>query len=170
MKRLSLFNAAGRQIFKLKVANNEIFASLLALPLLLFSCQPKIDYPAAESYIRQCENDWAEAAVTGDTTVLNRILADDFLGVDPDGSQYTKQDMITAVTAGPRGYVSNRLNEVKLRFFGNTAVAQGSETWTRVRLQTGDTIRGRFVWTDTWWLRDGKWQIVAAEDLIAPVE
>jgi hypothetical protein len=25
-----------------------------------------------------------------------------------------------------------------------------------------------FVWTDTWLLRNGHWQIVAAEDLIAP--
>jgi hypothetical protein len=30
--------------------------------------------------------------------------------------------------------------------------------------------RGRFVWTDTWVRRKGKWQIVAAEDLIAPEE
>jgi hypothetical protein len=28
--------------------------------------------------------------------------------------------------------------------------------------------RGRFVWTDTWLQRNGRWQIVAAEDLIAP--
>ncbi len=45
---------------------------------------------------------------------------------------------------------------------GDTAVAQGSESWVR---QTGE--RGRFVWTDTWILREGRWQIVAAEDLIA---
>ena len=45
---------------------------------------------------------------------------------------------------------------------GDTAVAQGSESWVR---QTGE--RGRFVWTDTWILREGRWQIVAAGDLIA---
>jgi hypothetical protein len=32
--------------------------------------------------------------------------------------------------------------------------------------RTGE--RGRFVWTDTWIRRNGRWQIVAAEDLIAP--
>jgi len=134
--------------------------------LFCLSCEQKTDYEKAESYIRQCENDWAASTVTGDTAVLNRILADDFLGVDPDGSQYTKQDMINAVTSGPRGFVSNHLNEVKLRFYGTTAVAQGSETWTRVKGEAGDTVRGRFVWTDTWVMRNGKWQIVAAEDLI----
>jgi hypothetical protein len=32
----------------------------------------------------------------------------------------------------------------------------------------GATQRTRFVWTDTWIRRNGKWQIVAAEDLIVP--
>ena len=44
----------------------------------------------------------------------------------------------------------------------DTAVAQGSETWEN---RTGDPKRGTYVWTDTWILRNGKWQIVAAEDV-----
>ncbi|MGE5212905.1 MAG: hypothetical protein ACM3NN_04335 [Nitrospirota bacterium] len=54
---------------------------------------------------------------------------------------------------------------MKVRFYGNTAIAQGSESWEK---RSGE--RGRFVWTDTWLLRNGHWQIVAAEDLIAPEE
>jgi hypothetical protein len=54
---------------------------------------------------------------------------------------------------------------VKVRFFGDTAVAQGSESWER---RTGKPRLGRFVWTDTWVRRNGHWQIVAAEDLIIP--
>jgi len=34
--------------------------------------------------------------------------------------------------------------------------------------RAGAPPRGRFVWTDTWIRRNGKWQIVAAEELIAP--
>jgi hypothetical protein len=37
-----------------------------------------------------------------------------------------------------------------------------------LRLRRAESERGRFVWTDTWIRRDGRWQIVAAEDLIAP--
>jgi len=54
---------------------------------------------------------------------------------------------------------------VKVHFFGDTAVAQGNESWVR---RTGTPLLGRFVWTDTWILRNGKWQIVASEDLITP--
>jgi hypothetical protein len=73
--------------------------------------------------------------------------------------------MVADTRESPKEFISNHLNEVKVRFFGDTAVAQGSESWAR---RTGSLLRGRFVWTDTWTRRNGKWQIVAAEDLIAP--
>jgi hypothetical protein len=71
--------------------------------------------------------------------------------------------MIDETRDAPKSFVSNRLNDVKVRFYGNMAIAQGSETWEK---RSGE--RGRFVWTDTWLQRNGHWQIVAAEDLIAP--
>jgi len=46
-------------------------------------------------------------------------------------------------------------------------MAQGDEIWVRY---SGQPLTGRFVWTDTWLFRNDKWQIVAAEDLIAPVK
>ena len=60
---------------------------------------------------------------------------------------YNKQQMVADTRNAPKYYVSNRLNDVKVRFYGDTAIAQGSETWKK---------------------RNGRWQIVAAEDLIAP--
>ena len=96
-------------------------------------------------------------------TAVERILADDFVGIDPKGKSYDKAAMISDTRKGPEKFVSNHLDDVKIRFYGNTAVAQGSETWVR---RNGE--RGRCVWTDTWILRNGRWQIVAAEDLIAP--
>ncbi|MFL6353648.1 MAG: nuclear transport factor 2 family protein [Bryobacteraceae bacterium] len=120
----------------------------------------------AERYITEGEHQWAATLVTGDTSTVQRLLADDFLGVDPDGDPYDKPKQIADTRGFPKTYVSNRLNEMKVRFFWNAAVIQGSETWER---RTGTPKRGRFVWTDTWIFRNGKWQIVAAEDLIAPV-
>jgi hypothetical protein len=101
----------------------------------------------------------------GDATVIERILADDFVGVDPDGSFYNQAKMVADTREASKYFVSNHLNEVKVRFYGDAAVAQGSESWVR---RAGAPPRGRFVWTDTWIRRNGKWQIVAAEDLIAP--
>jgi len=84
----------------------------------------------------------------------------------PKWKLYDKSTMISETKEGPKHFVSNHLEDVKIRFFGdNTAVAQGSESWVR-----RDGKRGRFVWTDTWILRNGRWQIVAAEDLVPPAK
>jgi ketosteroid isomerase-like protein len=139
-----------------------LFACLASL--VLCSCKPDEHQRAeAERYITESERQWAESVATGDTTTTERILADDFVGVDPKGKFYKKAEMIADTREAPKHFVSNHLNEVKVRFYGNTAVAQGHESWER---RGGE--RGRFVWTDTWVRRNGKWQIVAAEDLIAP--
>ena len=125
---------------------------------------PSTGQKEAEDYIRKSESEWAESVANGDAAVIERILADDFLGVDPKGKLYDKVTMISETKEGPKHFVSNHLEDVKIWFFGdNTAVAQGSESWVR---RNGE--RGRFVWTDTWILRKGRWQIVAAEDLVPP--
>jgi hypothetical protein len=113
-----------------------------------------------ENYIKQSESQWAEVDVTRDASVVERILADDFVGVAPDGSHYTKADEITSAKSPEKQYVSNHVVDVKVRFYGDTAVAQGSEAWEK-----RGGVRGRYVWTDTWIRRNSKWQIVAAEDV-----
>ena len=108
---------------------------------------------------------WAQSVVTGDTTVLARILAEDFSGVDPKGQQYSKAPMIEDTKDAPKYFKSNQINDVTVRFYGAVAVAQGSETWQR---QNGKW--GKFVWTDTWLRRNGRWQIIAAQDVSIPIE
>ena len=136
--------------------------AILAI-LCLCDCSEQKDQKETERYILESERQWAESVATGGTSAIERILADDFMGVDPKGVLYNRQQMVTDTRNAPKYYVSNRLNDVKVRFYGDTAIAQGSETWEK---HNGE--RGRFVWTDTWLWRNGRWQIVAAEDLIAP--
>ena len=148
---------------KIKFSQSMIAAVWCAI---LLGCESTPDYQKAEQYIRQSEKDWAESVATGDSMVIVRILADDFVGVDPEGNHYTKQQMVSNTRDAPKHFISNHLNDVKVRFYGSTAVAQGDETWVKRK----DSSTARFVWTDTWVLRNDKWQIVAAEDLIAPVK
>lgn len=122
-----------------------------------------------ERYIQDSESQWAEAVANGDVSVVQRILADDFIGVDAAGGTggelYDKTKAISLIREHYSEFAYNHLDHAKIRFFGNTAVAQGSESWER---RTGEPRKGRFVWTDTWLLRNGKWQIVAAEDCAVP--
>jgi ketosteroid isomerase-like protein len=151
------------------VGESRVAVSWLAATAALAANQQPCTQAGAEKYITDSEAAWAESVATGDASVVRRILAEDFAGVDSDGSVYNKQKAIAEATAGPSGFLSNHLDAVRIRFFGDTAVAQGSETWVR-KQKDGTTVRKRFVWVDAWWCRGGLWQIVSAEDLIAPAK
>jgi hypothetical protein len=140
-----------------------LFVALLVLFTPMTYVQSAGDNAKDRAYIRQSESDWAESLVTNDVSVLERVLADDFVGVEIDGSHYSKAVAIKDYRTHPSEFVSNHLAEVEIRFYGDAAVAQGSESWKKK-----DGTAGKFVWTDTWIRRGGKWQVVAAEDLVPP--
>lgn len=118
---------------------------------------------AAENYIKLSEQQWAEASMKRDAATVERIVADDFVGVDPSGAYFRKADELASVGKNEGDYVSAKSDEVTVRFYGDAAVAQGSESWQK---RSGE--RGRYVWSDTWIRRNGKWQIVAAVDVKVP--
>jgi hypothetical protein len=119
----------------------------------------------AERYIIESERQWAESVATNDGSIVERILATDFVWV-LDGEVLNKTQAVRFAKEGPGDFISNHPDYVHVRFFGaETAVAQGSETWTK----RSPTRKGRFVWTDTWVKRNGRWQIVAAEDDVIPI-
>src|SRR5262249_14973272 len=137
------------------LAKTAPFCFLIALALIcaIWAARAQQSNTAeAERYIKESESQWAESVANGDASVVERILADDFLGVDPDGNLYDKAKMVAYTREAPKEFISNHLNDVKVRFFGDTAVAQGNESWVR---RTVTPLNGRFVWTDTWLRRNG---------------
>lgn len=140
----------------------QICNALLIATLLSSSAFTQNDVQASDrAYIRQSESDWAESVASQDCGVMERILADDFVGVGVDGVHYTKAQAVNQCKTHESNFEFNHLRKVDIRFYGDMAIAQGSEGW---KLKTGKP--GEFIWTDTWLKRNGTWQIVAAEDLM----
>jgi hypothetical protein len=128
----------------------------------------KADDPTAKMMI-DAERKWAESGCTHNG-IEKTILADDYHGTAPDGTQYDKKE---AVAEDPHPKTTESecvMYEVKVHFFGdNIAVLYGSES----ALQTsadGNKHRRKLTWVDTWLKRDGKWQIVAAEDMPSEIK
>ena len=70
----------------INLASRSLVCALLgALWLSLVSCTQHYDQKEAERYIIESERQWAESVASGDSSVVERILADDFVGVDPKG-------------------------------------------------------------------------------------
>jgi Domain of unknown function (DUF4440) len=121
--------------------------------------------PSDKDQIIQLERDWVQSWVTMDAAANDRIVADDFLGTEPDGKRVTKADMMKELKDDPT-LASNRLNEddLTIRFYGETAVVNGSESWKLKK----DGKTGRYIWTDIFVKRNGRWQVVASQDLEMP--
>jgi hypothetical protein len=115
--------------------------------------------PVAKTII-DAERMWAEAGCTKES--IASILADDFQGTAPDGKHYDKAGALQ----NDKNLIERncKLDEVNVRLFGeNMALAYGSERALQKRKGGKETLRC-LVWTDTWLKRNGKWQIVAAQD------
>lgn len=120
------------------------------------------DRAADLAAITEGETTWGQAYVTGNVQAADRLLAPDFIGVDPGGHRYDKPSALRAIAATPHAS-ADRVSALSVRFYGDTAIAQANETNIGPALEKKHT---ELVFTDTWVKIDGRWQIVAAEDLV----
>ena len=152
--------SGGRLIVSLAVA--------MALPIL---AQPgktgrwaDASDPAAKAMI-EAERKWAVLECEP-SNVVREALADDFVGTSPAGPIYDKKE---ALKDEKPGKVRDcKLLSARVRFFGpEVAVLYGKETSTRAG-KDGKEFQRTLIWTDTWMKRDGKWQIIAVQDMNEP--
>ena len=121
----------------------------------------------SEAYMLKAEADWADLAVKNNPGLIERILADDYVGVNSDNVVRDKAKMAALANEKPTGkYVSSKLAPVHYRHFGDTVIAQGGESLQRKDGGPDYSL----IWTDVWMWRDGKWQIVASQDSVLPAK
>lgn len=109
------------------------------------------------------ERAWAEQSCGG-RWVLSDLLAADFRGTSPKGRRYDKPAGEPAPDPATPFSTDCRLLEADVRFFGaSVAVVYGSES-SVATLPDSRHERRCLVWTDTWLKRNGRWQIIAAQD------
>jgi hypothetical protein len=154
------------------------FRTAAALTLALAGCsaQPSADQQAATTaerpsdaesdvYMRKAEADWADLAVRNNPGLTERILADDYVGVNSDTVVRDKAKMVEGANEKPSGtFVTSKLDYVNYRHFGDTVLAQGQESLQRK--DGGPDLS--LIWTDVWMWHDGKWQVVASQDSVLP--
>jgi len=67
----------------------------------LCHCTADRDQKESKRYIVEGERQWAESVASGESGAVEPILADDFLGVSPDGRLYDKSKMISDTPDAP---------------------------------------------------------------------
>lgn len=136
----------------------KLLSGLVAV-LLIVSASAEI--PLAETTVSDLENQWAEAQKTGNADVVAPLLADTFSNTDADGETYGKSQLLSNLKGGK--WEVNGISDVKVKVYGNAAVATGS--WTGKGVDGDGTHMDRSErWTDTWVKTPrGNWQCVASQ-------
>lgn len=112
-----------------------------------------------EDQLKALGQEWATAEQCGDTGVLDRLFADDFVGIGPRGFTLTKEQWLARYRSGDLRHESFTWDDVRLRLYGDAAVATGRQM-QRGRHKDHD-IAGQFRATQVFVQQDGRWLLVA---------
>jgi hypothetical protein len=138
---------------------------LLALSLVLLAntnalgqvAPERVDTVRARAVLLRLESRWL---ASHDSATLARILAPDFVHPVSSGNFLDRSQHIAWVVAHPPdSTIDRRLADMRVRFYGATAIVTG----TVIRSRDGSEL-GRNVFTDVFVERDDRWQAVSAEE------
>ena len=140
---------------------------ILSLLLLLASAAPGTSKrpPTPEETFAALEQAWSAAYQRHDLPAIERLLAEEYVGIDGRGVVSTRADELEEAKARPADappsfmeILAEQISDVKARIYGKTAVITALNTVT-ARTQDGQsTIRYRR--STVWVRRGGRWQCV----------
>ena len=100
-----------------------------------------------------------QAQISADRAALDRIYADDFIGIGPSGTVRTKPQVLSDFTSGTLKFQSIEIDDVQVRIYGNTAVETGRSTMHGQDKNKTVPVDNRF--TRVWVKQSGRWRLVA---------
>jgi ketosteroid isomerase-like protein len=81
-----------------------------------------------EEELLKLENEFARAVASNDADVLDGLLADDWIIVDPDGGIIDKARFLGVIRSGALSHESMESADLRVRLYGDTAVVSGLTT------------------------------------------
>ncbi|HEX6719187.1 MAG TPA: nuclear transport factor 2 family protein [Pyrinomonadaceae bacterium] len=109
--------------------------------------------------IRQLDHERIQAQINADRAALDRIYANDFIGIGPSGTVRTKPQVLSDFTSGNLKFQSITTDDVQVRVYGNTAVEIGRSTMNGQDKNKVVPVDNRF--TRVWVKQHGRWRLVA---------
>jgi ketosteroid isomerase-like protein len=144
----------------------QLFAAICFFGLLLSAVatvqaqQPSDDSDAATAQTLQAmERTWLNAEKNHDAATFEKLVADDWIAIGPDGKSQTKAERSAQIKAAHT--TSATMGEMKVRVFGDTAVVTGTDD--EVTVEDGKKSTNHYAWTDVFVKRNGKWLAVASQ-------
>jgi ketosteroid isomerase-like protein len=133
---------------------------VLAAAVPVHANPPKTESDAAISQTLQAiEHAWLNAEKNHDAAAFEKLVADDWIAITPDGKRQTKAERAAEIKSSD--LESATLGEMKVRVFGDAAVVTGTDD--EITVKDGKKSTDHYVWTDVFVKRNGKWLAVASQ-------
>ena len=165
--RLRFHDRSTRFNLRLSLLGGVVLASLV-VPLPPAACAvttpgflPKRETRAVHKQIENLEMEWRQAQVDNNVAVIDRLLADDYVGISANGTIETKSQTIAQRKAGTIRIKALDLDDLKVRLYGDTAVVTSTAELQGVNGQSD--ISGKYRYTRVYNRRLGQWKIVSFE-------
>ena len=129
----------------------------------------KIDTAAIQAELIKLERDWADAVKNGDADTVRRVMADDIVVINPDGSTSTKAAEVEAVQARVVTIDSWDISDPKVTVLdANNAFVTGRGLIKNGKAKVPNSnktidISGEYRFLDVYARRNGKWEAVASQ-------
>ena len=110
-----------------------------------------------EQEVAQLTDTWATAELQGDSAFLEKLLAEDFVGVGPLGFLLSKQEWLARHQTSDMKYTAHTLDEVKVRGYNEAAILIGR--LTQEATYRGNPINAQLRTTLVFVYQQGQWQL-----------
>ncbi len=145
--------------------SNPLPQAVAAL-IVLASCHPAWALPHREKgeihkEIEALEEQWRQATVNNNIGEMNRLLADDYVGITSNGTVENKQQALAQRSAGTIRITKLDITDTHVRVYGDTAVVTSQAEL--VGSNGTSDISGQYRYTRVYARRLGQWRIVSFE-------
>lgn len=124
------------------------------------------DKSDTEQLILRLENEGREATLKNDIAANDRLLADNWLNVNPDGSVTSKARLLELLKNSSFTILSIDNDDVSVRAYGDAAVVTGRSTTKRAG-QGSEIITRQVRFTRVYAKsKHGRWQVVSAHNTL----
>lgn len=106
--------------------------------------------------LEELNGEYLRSVQESDVGRFERLLAEDFVNANPDGSLCDRAQFLRRIAGAP-GISALRAEDVRIRVLGDLAIIHGRTVYTN---SDGLPATGRY--TDVWARRGGRWLCVAA--------
>jgi ketosteroid isomerase-like protein len=118
-----------------------------------------------EQVILRLENEGREATLKNDIEANNRLLADNWMNINPDGSITTKAKLLELLKDGSFKIMSIENDEVMVRVYGDAAVVTGRSTTKRAG-QGSEVVARQVRFTRVYAKSKEQWKVVSAHNTL----